>query len=191
MDQKPARTRMAPSPTGRFHLATARIALFDYLLARKTGGQFILRIEDTDQKRFVPGSEEEIVRSLDWLGITLDEGPDAWRPLWSISPDRATRDLSNIMPNYLLRRAMHIPVFAHQNDWIEMRKEQEARKVDRVRYDGTCRAIDPDEAARRIAAGEKYVIRFQDAVRWNNALRMIICAVTSSQKINISMIMFC
>ncbi len=64
---------MAPSPTGRFHLGSARTALFDYLLARKTGGQFILRLEDTDQKRFVPGSEEEIMRSLDWLGITPDE----------------------------------------------------------------------------------------------------------------------
>ena len=55
---KPARTRMAPSPTGRFYLGSARTALFNYLLARKTGGQFILRLEDTDQKRFVPGSEE-------------------------------------------------------------------------------------------------------------------------------------
>ncbi|MFN8405802.1 MAG: glutamate--tRNA ligase family protein, partial [Anaerolineales bacterium] len=72
---KPARTRMAPSPTGRFHLGGARTALFDYLLARKTGGQFILRLEDTDQKRFVEGSEEEIMRSLDWLGITPDESP--------------------------------------------------------------------------------------------------------------------
>ena len=66
---------MAPSPTGRFHLGNARNALFDYLLARQTGGQFILRFEDTDQKRFVPGSEEEIVRSLEWLGITPDESP--------------------------------------------------------------------------------------------------------------------
>lgn len=66
---------MAPSPTGRFHLGGARTALFDYLLARQTGGQFILRFEDTDRKRFVPGSEEEIVRSLDWLGITPDESP--------------------------------------------------------------------------------------------------------------------
>ncbi|HEX9330358.1 MAG TPA: glutamate--tRNA ligase family protein, partial [Anaerolineales bacterium] len=59
---KPARTRLAPSPTGRFHLANARNALYSYLIARQTGGQFILRIEDTDQKRFVPGAEEVIVR---------------------------------------------------------------------------------------------------------------------------------
>ncbi|MGE5373480.1 MAG: glutamate--tRNA ligase family protein, partial [Bacteroidota bacterium] len=68
MNTKPARTRLAPSPTGRFHLANARNALYAYLVARQTGGQFILRIEDTDQKRFVPGAEEVIVQSLEWRG---------------------------------------------------------------------------------------------------------------------------
>ena len=66
---------MAPSPTGRFHLGSARTALYNYLFARKTGGKFILRIEDTDQKRYVPGTEEEIIQSLNWLGIAPDEGP--------------------------------------------------------------------------------------------------------------------
>ena len=61
---KPARVRVAPSPTGHMHLATARTALYDYLLARKTGGQFILRVEDTDLKRTVPGSEQEIMDGL-------------------------------------------------------------------------------------------------------------------------------
>ena len=75
LDQKPARTRLAPSPTGRFHVANARNALYSYLIARQTGGQFILRIEDTDQRRFVPGAEEVIVQSLDWLGLTPDESP--------------------------------------------------------------------------------------------------------------------
>ena len=65
---------MAPSPTGRFHLGSARTALYNYLFARKTGGKFILRIEDTDQKRYVPGAEEEIISSLNWLGISPDEG---------------------------------------------------------------------------------------------------------------------
>ena len=66
---KPARTRLAPSPTGRTHMGTGRTALYDYLLARQTGGQFVLRIEDTDQKRYVPGAEEELTRSLRWLGL--------------------------------------------------------------------------------------------------------------------------
>ncbi|HQL40142.1 MAG TPA: glutamate--tRNA ligase family protein, partial [Anaerolineaceae bacterium] len=76
MDQQPARVRFAPSPTGHLHLGGARTALYDYLLAKQTGGQFILRIEDTDRKRFVPGAEEELMAGLRWLGIEWDEGPD-------------------------------------------------------------------------------------------------------------------
>jgi glutamyl-tRNA synthetase len=68
------RLRFAPSPTGALHIGGIRTALYNYLLARKLGGQFILRIEDTDQTRFVPGAEEYIIRSLDWLGLTPDEG---------------------------------------------------------------------------------------------------------------------
>ena len=83
MDQKPARTRIAPSPTGRFQVANARNALFAYIVARQTGGQFILRFEDTDLKRFVPGSEEEIVRSmrLVWEVMKIVIEPSAAVPL--------------------------------------------------------------------------------------------------------------
>lgn len=73
---KPARTRFAPSPTGALHCGVVRTALFAYLLAKQSGGQFLLRIEDTDQKREVEGGTENIKESLRWLGITWDEGPD-------------------------------------------------------------------------------------------------------------------
>ncbi len=157
---KPARTRMAPSPTGRFHLGSARTALFDYLLARQTGGQFILRLEDTDRKRFVPGSEEEIVRSLDWLGIAPDESPMRGG---KFGPYRQTerRELYHQRANELVQKGCAYPCFCSPERLERSRKEQEARKVDRVRYDGLCRALDPDEAARRVASGEKYVIRFK------------------------------
>ena len=69
------RLRFAPSPTGALHIGGIRTALYNYLLARKNGGKFILRIEDTDQTRYVPGAEEYIIRSLNWLGLTPDEGP--------------------------------------------------------------------------------------------------------------------
>ena len=69
-----ARVRFAPSPTGRFHIGGARTALYNYLLARQTGGQFILRIEDTDQNRYVPGAEDYILESLRWCGIPPNEG---------------------------------------------------------------------------------------------------------------------
>src|SRR5688572_1114919 len=75
--QGPVRVRYAPSPTGHAHIGGARTALYNYLLARKTGGQFLLRIEDTDAKRSRPVYEQELMDSLHWLGITWDEGPDA------------------------------------------------------------------------------------------------------------------
>jgi glutamyl-tRNA synthetase len=151
---------MAPSPTGRFHLGGARTALFDYLLARKTGGQFVLRLEDTDQKRFVPGSEEEIVRSLDWLGITPDESPIHGGPY---GPYRQTerREIYQYHARTLIEKGSVYPCFCTPERLDQMRKEQEAHKVDRVKYDGLCRRLEPDEAARRVASGEKYVIRFK------------------------------
>lgn len=70
----PARVRFAPSPTGQLHLGGLRTALFNYLLAKKTAGQFILRIEDTDQTRYVEGAVENLVKALDWAGLSHDEG---------------------------------------------------------------------------------------------------------------------
>ncbi len=160
MNIKPARTRMAPSPTGRFHLGSARTALFNYLLARQTGGQFILRLEDTDQKRFVPGSEEEIVHSLDWLGITPDE---SFVHGGNFGPYRQTerRDIYQHYAKILVEQGNAYPCFCTPERLDQMRKEQEAQKVDRVKYDGLCRRLTPEEAARRIAAGERYTIRFK------------------------------
>ena len=157
---KPARTRIAPSPTGRFHVANARNALFAYIVARQTGGRFILRFEDTDQKRFVPGSEEEIIRSLEWLGLTPDESPVHGG---SYGPYRQTerRETYQHYARVLVEKGNAYPCFCTPERLDQMRKEQEARKVDRVRYDGLCRRLDPEEAARRIAAGEKYVVRFK------------------------------
>jgi glutamyl-tRNA synthetase len=160
LNLKPARTRIAPSPTGRFHLANARNALFAYLVARQTGGQFILRFEDTDQKRFVAGSEEEIAHSLEWLGLTPDESPFHGG---RYGPYRQTerRDVYQRYAKQLVEQGNAYPCFCTPERLDEMRKEQEARKVDRVRYDGLCRRLDPQEAARRVAAGERYVIRFK------------------------------
>jgi glutamyl-tRNA synthetase len=79
-NDKPVRVRLAPSPTGTPHIGTMRTAIFDWLLARSTGGTFILRIEDTDRNRFVPGSLEYIYESLRWLGLEWDEGPEVGGP---------------------------------------------------------------------------------------------------------------
>ncbi len=83
---QPVRTRFAPSPTGHIHLGSARTALYDYLLARQTEGQFILRLEDTDRKRYVPGAEEELMDGLRWLGIDWDEGIGRRRAIRPLPP---------------------------------------------------------------------------------------------------------
>ena len=74
-DLHPARTRVAPSPTGDPHVGTAYMALFDKAWAQRTGGQFVLRIEDTDRTRLVAGSEDQIYQTLEWLGLSPDESP--------------------------------------------------------------------------------------------------------------------
>ena len=73
--EREVRVRFAPSPTGPLHIGGVRTALYNFLLAKKTGGKMILRIEDTDQNRFVPGAEDYIRESLEWCGIELDESP--------------------------------------------------------------------------------------------------------------------
>lgn len=156
---KPARVRVAPSPTGHMHLATARTALYDYLLARKTGGKFVLRIEDTDVKRTVPGSEQELMDGLRWLGLQYDEGPDVGGPF---GPYRQTerREIYTQHANQLVNEGHAYPCFCTAERLETMRKEQAAKKQP-PHYDGLCRKIEPDEAGRRVAAGERHVIRFK------------------------------
>jgi glutamyl-tRNA synthetase len=156
---KPARTRIAPSPTGRTHMGTGRTALYDYLLARQTGGQFILRIEDTDRKRFVPGAEEELLRSLRWLGLDWDEGPDIGGPF---APYRQSerKDLYLQAARQLVESGHAYPCFCTPERLDKARQQQIAQKQN-PRYDGLCRQLTPEDAARRIANGERHVIRFK------------------------------
>lgn len=141
------------------HLGTARTALYCYLLAKQTGGQFILRIEDTDQKRTVPGAEQEIMDGLRWLGLQYDEGPDVGG---AYGPYRQTerRELYQRRAQTLVDSGHAYPCFCSPERLDEVRKEQMKRK-ENPRYDGTCRNLDPAEAARRVAAGEAHTIRFK------------------------------
>jgi len=155
----PVRVRFAPSPTGSLHLGSARTALFDYLLARQTGGQFILRIEDTDRKRLVEGAEQEIYDGLHWLGLDWDEGPDVGGPY---GPYRQS-ERKEIYQDYgrqLIEKGAAYYCFCTTDRLAKVREEQQRRK-EIPHYDGTCRRLDSGEAARRVAAGEKYVIRFK------------------------------
>lgn len=159
MTQKPVRTRFAPSPTGRVTIGNARSALYPFLLARHTGGTFILRIEDTDQKRFVPGAEQELVDGLHWLGLDYDEGPDIGGPH---GPYRQTERRA-IYDEYawkLVELGQAYPCFCTP-DRLEKMRQQQMKNRQNPRYDGTCRNLDPDEARRRARIGEKHVIRFR------------------------------
>lgn len=150
---------MAPSPTGRFHLGSARTALYNYLFTRKVGGQFILRIEDTDQKRYVPGAEEEIINGLEWLGILPDESPVHGG---DYGPYRQTerREIYQQHSWELVEKGFAFPCFCTPEKLEKVRQEQLARK-ENTRYDGTCRNLEHGEARRRVKAREKYVIRFK------------------------------
>lgn len=156
---KPARVRFAPSPTGHLHLGGARTALYDYLMARQTGGQFVLRIEDTDRKRFVEGAEQELIDGLRWLGLNYDEGPDIGGPY---GPYRQSerKEIYQQYAKQLIDAGYAYYCFCTPDRLEKVRQEQQKRK-EASHYDGTCRNLDPDEAARRVAAGEKYVIRFK------------------------------
>ena len=155
----PARVRFAPSPTGFLHLGGARTALYDVLLARQTGGQFILRIEDTDRKRYIPGAEEELMRSLRWLGLEWDEGPDKGGPY---GPYRQSerKEIYQKYAQQLVDSGHAYYCFCTPERLAQMRKEQQARG-EPPHYDGTCRNIPPEEARRRVEAGEPHVIRFK------------------------------
>ncbi len=158
-EMNPVRVRFAPSPTGHMHLGSARTALYDYLLARKTGGQFILRIEDTDRKRFVPGTEEELMEGMRWLGIQWDEGPDIGGPY---GPYRQSerKEIYQKYARQLIDMGRAYYCFCTSERLDAVRQEQQKRK-ESTHYDGLCRDIPAEEAQRRVDAGEPHVIRFK------------------------------
>jgi len=159
MTEKPVRARFAPSPTGHLHLGGARTALYSYLLARQTGGTFILRIEDTDRKRFFEGAEQEISDCLKWLDIQWDEGPDVGGPY---GPYRQSerKEVYQKYAEQLVEKGNAFYCFCTAERLERVRQDQQKRKMP-PHYDGTCRDIPLEEARKRIAAGEKYTIRFK------------------------------
>jgi len=153
------RTRIAPSPTGDPHVGTAYVALFNYAWAKKNGGQFILRIEDTDRERSNPASERMIFESLRWLGLDWDEGPDVGGPH---APYRQSERFAIYREHAeeLVRRGAAYPCFCPKERLDALREEQRRAKVAHaLGYDGHCRGIAPAEAARRRVTGEAHVLR--------------------------------
>ena len=149
---KPARVRFAPSPTGHLHLGGLRTALFDWLYARRTGGQFILRIEDTDQKRYNPESLNSLTTGLRWLGLDWDEGPDVGGPFGPyVQSER--KPLYEAYAQQLVDAGKAYRCYTTEAELEELRKQGKE-------YDRRHRWLTPEQRAAFEAEGRAYVVRF-------------------------------
>lgn len=175
------RVRFAPSPTGGLHIGGVRTALFNYLLARKHGGQFILRIEDTDQTRYVPGAEEYIKEALEWCGLMPDESPWAGGPH---APYRQSerKDMYAQYAKQLIDAGHAYYAFDTPEELDEMRERLKATKAVNQQYNAITRmsmknslTLPAEEVEARLVAGDPYVVRLKiplkEEVRVNDIIR--------------------
>jgi len=151
------RVRIAPSPTGDPHVGTAYVGLINYAFARRNGGQFILRIEDTDRERSSAASEAAILEALRWLGLSWDEGPDVGGPYGPYRQSERS-EVYREHARMLLERGAAYPCFCTPDQIAAIRQRQRELKQNKG-YDGTCRRIPREEALARVAAGEPHTIR--------------------------------
>lgn len=175
------RVRFAPSPTGALHIGGVRTALYNYLLARQAKGTMILRIEDTDQNRFVPGAEEYILQSLKWVGITIDEGVGVGGPY---APYRQSerKDIYKEHAQQLIDKGFAYYAFDTEQELEEMRERLKAAGVATPQYNSITRmqmrnslTLSEEETKNLIASGTPYVIRLKvprkEEIRLNDMIR--------------------
>ncbi|MFD2520104.1 glutamate--tRNA ligase [Emticicia soli] len=175
------RVRFAPSPTGPLHIGGVRTALYNYLFAQKMGGKMLLRVEDTDQTRFVPGAEEYILEALNWLGIKIDEGQGVGGP---DSPYRQSerKDIYRRYADQLLEAGKAYYAFDTAEELEDMRKKLEDAKIDNPSYNAVTRmqmknslTLSKEEVAERIANGDPHVIRLKvplkEEIRFKDIIR--------------------
>ncbi len=170
---EPVRVRMAPAPTGRLHIGTARTALHNWLFARHHGGVFVLRIEDTDRERSTPDSLADILSALRWLGLFWDEGPE-------VGGEYGPYLQSERLPSYraaadrLLAAGLAYPCFCTPEELDERRQDMQRRGLP-PRYDRRCRDLSPADRERLAAQGRPRALRFatpeQGAVAWEDLVR--------------------
>jgi glutamyl-tRNA synthetase len=156
---RPTRVRIAPSPTGDPHVGTAYIGLLNFLFARQRGGQFVLRIEDTDRTRFVASSEQMIFDALKWVGLTWDEGPDVGGPYGPYRQSERT-DIYRQHAEILLANGTAYRCFCSVERLEQLRKEQKIGSR-QPRYDGLCRDLSPDVIADNLAVEKAFTIRLK------------------------------
>ncbi|KAI0022092.1 hypothetical protein F4780DRAFT_778103 [Xylariomycetidae sp. FL0641] len=158
--ETPARTRFAPSPTGYLHLGSLRTALYNFLLARATGGQFLLRIEDTDQTRRVHDAETRLYEDLKWAGLEYDEGPGKENPKIGSYRQSERVHIYKGHADDLLEKGQAYRCFCTPEDLDQM-KALAMQSGNDTQYNGTCSHIPPDVAQRRAKNGEPHCIRFK------------------------------
>ncbi len=156
MNQK-IRVRYAPSPTGYIHIGNLRTALYNFLFARHTGGKFIVRIEDTDRTRFVPGAVENLINTLKWVGLDYDEGPEIGG---NFAPYFQSQRLAiyKEYADYLIKNKKAYYCFCTHERLTRLREEQSKTTKD-TRYDKHCLNLPEEEIQKNIAEGKPYVIR--------------------------------
>ena len=166
------RTRIAPSPTGIAHVGTLYIALFNYAFSKQNGGDFLIRIEDTDRTRFVEGAEDVIFEAMEWAGIAADESPAVGGPH---APYRQSERL-DVYKRYaeeLIEKGDAYYCFCTPDDLKAMRESQMKAGLP-PKYDGRHRDFSLAEAKERVAAGESYVVRLKvpaGKTRWHDLIR--------------------
>jgi glutamyl-tRNA synthetase len=179
--ERKVRVRFAPSPTGPLHMGGVRTALYNYLFAKKNNGDFLLRIEDTDQTRFVPGAEEYIIEALNWCGITPNEGPGMGG---EFSPYRQSerKPLYRQYAEQLISSGYAYYAFDTAEELEQMREKLKAAKVASPQYNAVTRnsmknslTLSEDEVNNRLSSGDAYVIRLKvprnEEVRLNDIIR--------------------
>ena len=173
MTTGPVRVRLAPSPTGTPHLGTVRTAIFDWLLARNTGGVFILRIEDTDRNRYVPESLGEIYESLRWLGLQWDEGPEVGGPHAPYFQSERL-DLYQAAARKLIEGGHAYECYCTPERLDAMRNQQRAQKLP-PGYDGLCSTNEGRMQAKAEAGGRTVssAVVLDDAARVVELSRML------------------
>lgn len=182
--QTPPRVRFAPSPTGPLHIGGVRTALYNYLFARKMGGQMLLRIEDTDQNRFVPGAEQYIIDALSWVGIQIDEGQTASGPVGPDAPYRQSerKEMYQKEAQRLVDEGKAYYAFDTAEELDAMRARLEAANAPAAQYNAITRmqmknslTLPAADVKARLEAGEPRVIRLKtprkEEVRLNDLVR--------------------
>ena len=167
--KQPIRVRIAPSPTGDPHVGTAYIGLLNYLYAKQRGGQFVLRIEDTDRARFVATSEQEIFDSLHWCGLQWDEGPDVGGPYGPYRQSERT-DIYREHCQMLLANGTAYKAFENAEELDAMRQSQIAAKLP-PRYNGAHRELTAEQIAAYEAEGRAFVVRLKVPVDGETSFR--------------------